>query len=213
MASEGRRLPVYLVLDTSGSMSGEPIEQVSAGVRAVVDDLRSDPQALETAVLSVITFSCSAQQVCPLTELLTFQPPVLDADGSTNLAEALNVLQQSMNRDLIKGSMTKKGDYRPLIFIFTDGRPDAGWEPGADSLKRQKVANIIACAAGPDADPQMLKRLTETVIKIDSMQPAALKQFFKFVSSTIKITSQSVNQPGGAPITVAPPAGSIQIVP
>ena len=54
--SVGRRLPVYLVLDCSGSMSGEPIEAVCQGVKALVADLRTDPQALETAYLSVITF-------------------------------------------------------------------------------------------------------------------------------------------------------------
>src|SRR4051812_37211576 len=79
--SEGRRLPVYLVLDCSGSMSGEPIEAVRQGVKALLSDLRGDPQALETAYLSVITFSSGAQQVCPLTELMTFQEPNLDASG------------------------------------------------------------------------------------------------------------------------------------
>ena len=55
-----RRLPVYLLLDTSGSMSGEPIEQVKNGVQMLVASLRQDPYALETAWLSVITFSSGA---------------------------------------------------------------------------------------------------------------------------------------------------------
>ena len=59
----GRRLPVYLVLDTSGSMTGEPIEAVRQGVKALLADLRGDPQALETAYLSVITFNNTAQQI------------------------------------------------------------------------------------------------------------------------------------------------------
>ena len=46
-----RRLPVYLLLDTSGSMFGEPIEAVHQGVRALLDDLKSDPYALETAFM------------------------------------------------------------------------------------------------------------------------------------------------------------------
>ncbi|MGH8473151.1 MAG: VWA domain-containing protein, partial [Gammaproteobacteria bacterium] len=63
-----RRLPVYLVLDTSGSMSGEPIEAVKNGVQILVSTLRQDPYALETAFLSVITFDSSAKQVVPLTD-------------------------------------------------------------------------------------------------------------------------------------------------
>ena len=51
-----RRLPVYLLLDTSGSMSGEPIEAVKSGVQILISTLRQDPYALETAYLSVLGF-------------------------------------------------------------------------------------------------------------------------------------------------------------
>ena len=68
MSDFTRRLPVYLLLDCSGSMTGEPIEAVKQGMKALLMELRSDPQALETAYLSVITFASNAVQVCPLTE-------------------------------------------------------------------------------------------------------------------------------------------------
>ena len=73
MADYIRRLPVYLLLDCSGSMMGEPIEAVRQGVKALLSELKGDPQALETAYLSVITFDSSARQVIPLTELMQFQ--------------------------------------------------------------------------------------------------------------------------------------------
>src|SRR5437667_5709485 len=95
----GRRLPVYLVLDVSGSMAGEPIEAVRQGVRALLADLRSDPQALETAYLSVITFAGSAVQACPLTELMTFQEPSLTAGGATAMGAALRLLEQSVDTE------------------------------------------------------------------------------------------------------------------
>src|SRR6516162_7976963 len=98
----GRRLPVYLVLDVSGSMTGEPIEACRQGLKALLADLRGDPQALETAYLSVITFSSGAQQVCPLTELTAFQEPTLTASGSTDLAAALNTLEQCVDREVRK---------------------------------------------------------------------------------------------------------------
>src|SRR3977135_3393389 len=94
-----RRLPVYLLLDCSASMSGEPIEALRMGVKALIADLRTDPQALETAYLSVITFSSSAQQVNPLTELISFQEPSLEARGATALGDALKVLSQCMDSE------------------------------------------------------------------------------------------------------------------
>ncbi len=67
-----RRLPVYLLLDTSGSMHGEPIEAVKNGVQTLLTTLKQDPYALETAYVSVITFDSTARQAVPLTDLLSF---------------------------------------------------------------------------------------------------------------------------------------------
>ena len=76
-----RRLPVYLLVDTSGSMHGEAIEAVRNGLQVLVSALRQDPYALETAYLSVITFDSQAKQVTPLTELMNFQIPNIEANG------------------------------------------------------------------------------------------------------------------------------------
>lgn len=61
-----RRLPVYLLLDTSGSMRGEPIAAVNQGLQILVSLLRQNPTALETAYLSIITFDDAAKQILPL---------------------------------------------------------------------------------------------------------------------------------------------------
>ena len=83
-----RRLPVYLLLDTSGSMSGEPIEALKNGVQLMISSLRQNPQAIETAYISIITFDTTAQQLMPLTDLASFQIPDMRASGVTALGEA-----------------------------------------------------------------------------------------------------------------------------
>ena len=63
-----RRLPVYILIDTSGSMRGEPIEAVKVGLADMISSLRLDPYALDTAHISIITYDRTVQQVLPLTD-------------------------------------------------------------------------------------------------------------------------------------------------
>ena len=211
----GRRLPVYLLLDCSGSMSGAPIEAVRQGLKALLMDLKSDPQAIETAFLSVITFDSSAQQLVPLTELMSFKEPKLEASGTTALGQGLALLEQCIDREVSKSTATTKGDWKPLVFIMTDGQPTDSWEAAAASLKSKKIGDIIACAAGDGADSSLLKQITEQVVELNTLTPDALKAFFKWVSRSISLTSSSVNGPTaeGNPVNLPPPPAQIQIVP
>ena len=70
-----RRLPVYILIDTSGSMKGEPIESVKVGLSDMIASLRLDPYALETACISIITFNSNVNQILPLTDLENLQLP------------------------------------------------------------------------------------------------------------------------------------------
>jgi uncharacterized protein YegL len=196
-------------------MSGEPIEALRMGVKTLVADLRTDPTALETAYLSVITFSSSAQQVSPLSELMMFKEPTLEARGATALGEALKVVASCIDNEVQKATPEQKGDYKPMVFLFTDGQPTDSWETAADQLKAKKVANIIACAAGPAADSALLKRITapELVVELNNVQPDAMKKFFKWVSSSIKTTSSKLDQASGeAPLSLPAPPPTMQFV-
>jgi uncharacterized protein YegL len=188
-----RRLPVYLLLDTSGSMSGEPIEAVKNGVQVLVSTLRQDPYALETAYLSVITFDSVATQVSPLTELATFQAPNLVATGTTALGAALELLAQKITTEVTTTSAEVKGDWKPLIFIMTDGEPTDNLNKGLQALKNVKTGAIIACAAGSNANTNVLKQITEIVVQLDTADSSTIKAFFKWVSASISTGSQKVD--------------------
>ncbi|MDR2408185.1 MAG: VWA domain-containing protein [Bacteroidales bacterium] len=188
-----RRLPVYLILDTSGSMMGEPIEAVKNGVQVLVSTLRQDPYALETAFLSIITFDSSAKQVVPLTELSMFQMPNIQASGVTALGDALSLLSNKIDTEVTKTTTEVKGDWKPLVFIMTDGGPTDDWKQGLAEFQKRKTGLVIACATGQGADTNVLRQITECVVQLDTADSTTIKAFFKWVSASVSTGSAKVD--------------------
>ncbi|MEN9866441.1 MAG: hypothetical protein RL748_2031 [Pseudomonadota bacterium] len=210
-----RKLPVYLVLDTSTSMGGEPIEAVKVGVQSLLTTLRQDPYALETAWLSVITFDSSATQLTPLTELASFQVPAISAKGSTSLGDALSLLSDCIGREVSMSSPDSKGDWKPLIFLMTDGAPTDDWQKGWDKLRSTRTGMIIACAAGLNADTKVLKSITDNVIQLATADENTIKAFFKWVSASISVGSQKVENGKKEVLGLAelpPPPAEIKLI-
>jgi uncharacterized protein YegL len=187
-----RRLPVYLVLDISGSMSGEPIEAVKNGVQVLISTLRQDPYALETAFISVLTFNNEAKQLIPLTDLSSFQMQEIKASGGTSLGAVLQLLADCIGREVITSTQDVKGDWKPLVFLMTDGIPTDQYQNGLNAFKNAKTGITVACAAGNGADTNLLKQITNTVVSLDTADAAAIKAFFKWVSASVSTGSQKI---------------------
>lgn len=210
-----RRLPVYLLLDTSGSMYGEPIEAVKNGVQTLISTLRNDPYALETAYLSIITFNSTAQQITPLTELAAIQQPNIDAGGCTALGGALELLAKKVDSEITKTTVEIKGDWRPLVFLMTDGEPTDSITKGLEEFKKRKFGMVVACAAGQGANINTLKQITENVVSLDTADSATIKAFFKWVTASISTTSKSIEDTSAEATTMSelpPPPAEVNIV-
>ncbi|MDR0868552.1 MAG: VWA domain-containing protein [Planctomycetota bacterium] len=206
-----RRLPVYLLLDVSGSMSGEPIEAVKNGAQMMHSALRKDPYALESAFISVITFGSEVKQIVPLTEVAQFQPPALQAGGGTAFGEALEKAVECANREIVKSTREQKGDWKPLVFIMTDGSPTDNPEKGIAAFQSYNWGTVVACAAGAGADKTLLQRLTENVVTLDTADTATIAAFFKWVSSSISTSSKKVDEQGGDANELPPPPPEINL--
>src|ERR1044072_3553047 len=118
-----RRLPIFLIIDVSESMVGEPLRQGGSGIRSMVQALRRDPYALETAYLSVVVFAGRAKTLVPLTDIASFYPPELPRGGGQSLGAAFKHLMVEMETKIAKTTAEAKGDWKPIVFLFTDGAP------------------------------------------------------------------------------------------
>ncbi|MBG7610744.1 VWA domain-containing protein [Polaribacter sp. BAL334] len=209
-----RRLPVYFLLDTSGSMRGEPIQALNNALSGMINTLRSDAQALDSLWISIITYDREVKEIVPLTELVSFQLPEIKCpqSGPTNTGAGLAYIIQQVKKDLIKGSPTQKGDWKPLLFVFTDGKPSdlQLYREKINEIKNLNFGAVVGCAAGLKADDVILKELTDNVVHLDSADSSTLKQFFKWVSETIEQGNKS--QGTGESVTLPPPPSEITVV-
>lgn len=191
-----RRLPVYLLIDTSGSMIGEPIESVKVGIESMIATLRQDPYALETVNISIITFDKDIKILLPLTPLEDLQLPNITTpdSGPTHTGAALEKLCEQVDEEVALSTRERKGDWLPLVFIMTDGHPSdvMVYNQIVPKVKKKNFAGIIACAAGMKAKIEPLKQLTDQVYSLDTMDSTSFKKFFRWVTDVIEVGNKSV---------------------
>ncbi|WP_336942757.1 vWA domain-containing protein [Acinetobacter modestus] len=209
-----RRLPVYILLDTSGSMRGEPIHSVNVGLQSMLSALRQDPYALESVHLSIITFDLEAKVYLPLTPLDQVQLADIDVPsaGATFMGAALELLAEQVTQQLQKSTDEVKGDWRPLLFVMTDGSPSDvyAYQQAIPVIQQLNFASIVACAAGPKAKQEHLLQLTDKVVVLDTMDAASFAGFFKWVSASVVVGSSSAGISGS--VSLPPPPPEVQLV-
>ncbi|MBV6880218.1 VWA domain-containing protein [Epilithonimonas ginsengisoli] len=209
-----RRLLAYFLLDTSGSMRGEPIAALNNGFNGLISMLRSDPQAMDSLHISVVTFDREVNNLIPLVDLASFHPVEIKCpdSGPTHTGQALEMIYDLVNKDLIKGSEDRKGDWKPLLFVFTDGKPSdlQKYREMMPKIKSLDFGVIVGCAAGPKAEVSFLQELTSNVVKLDTTDASTLTTFFQWVSSSIEMGSKS--QGTGESMTLPPPPSELNII-
>ena len=191
-----RRLPVYLLLDCSESMAGPPLDAVENGVVTMLAALRKNPYAMETVHLSLITFDAKARVTVPLTEIPAITPPRLSIRPGTSLGAALDLLHDSLQKDIVQTTAGQKGDYRPLVFILTDGQPTDEWQPAAARLRAAspKLANIYGIGCGDEVDFTALSRIADVCLHMRGLSTESFAQFFVWMSASVQSVSVAPDQ-------------------
>lgn len=189
-----RRLPVYFLIDVSESMVGEPLEQVQEGIGTIVKELRADPYALETVWIGLIAFAGKAKKILPLTDIIQFYPVKLPIGSGTNLGVGLDALRSEFDISLKKTSHETKGDWKPIVFLFTDGRPTDNPRLAIENWKKSygSSAFFISISFGANTDQEILSWISEHNLILESTDKNSFSKFFKWVTASIKATSQSI---------------------
>jgi uncharacterized protein YegL len=193
-----RKLPVYFLIDVSESMVGDQINSVEEGISHVIQELKKDPYALETVFISIIVFAGKAKTLIPLTDIITFYPPKFSIGSGTNLGDGLGQLMYEMRKNHVPTTADRKGDWKPIVFLFSDGAPTDNPTVAFNEWKQNwsSKCTLIAISLG-DADSTVkMKELTQEVYMINDTSAGTYKNFFKWVTASIKTSSVSITDNG-----------------
>ncbi|ESQ09114.1 MAG TPA: VWA domain-containing protein [Chromatiaceae bacterium] len=201
-----RRLPIFLVLDVSESMAGTNRDQLEEGIGTIVATLRTDAQALDTVYLSVIAFAGIARTLVDLCELPAFRAPPLPIGGGTALGAALDLVMDEIDRQVIIGDRSRKGDWRPIVYLFTDGKPTDDISAARErwlSHYRARV-DLVAIALGDYADQAVLATLTDHILAFDPSVPGGFEVFMRWLTESVSLQSQRLGETeGGRKLSLA----------
>ncbi|MDA3878506.1 MAG: VWA domain-containing protein [Halothiobacillus sp.] len=200
-----RRLPIFLVLDISESMAGDNIRMLNKGLDALLRSLRRDPHALETVYLSVIVFAGKARTLTPLVELASFYTPRLPVGSGTSLGAALEHLMNEIDRNVVHSTAERKGDWKPVVYLMTDGKPT---DEVDEAIRRWKMhfshrAALVAIGIGNYAAMDTLQELSEHTFKLTAEDEADFMKFIQWMSQSMSVQSRSVSADAVGTVSLA----------
>jgi uncharacterized protein YegL len=201
------RCPCLLLLDTSGSMAGRPIEELNAGIRAFYEELQSDSLAVKRVEVALISFG-PVRIISTFSTADFFLDPTLAAEGDTPLGEAITTGIDLIRKRKEEYRSNGISFYRPWIFLITDGSPTDKWQHAASMVREGENAKAFAFFAigVQNADMNVLRQIS--VREPLRLQGLKFREFFQWLSNSMKSASRS--NPGDK-ILLAPPSGWSEI--
>lgn len=196
-----QRTPLVLVLDCSGSMSGEPIDQLNQGLRLLEQELKSDAIASKRVRLLLVKFGGMdvAEVAGDWTDAMDFAAPALESNGTTPTGQAVDLALAKIEEEKQGFKAAGIAYTRPWLFLMSDGQPTDDWQAAADRCRQAEQANKVAVfpiavgsGAQVDALGQFSSKGAPAVKRLDGLK---FQELFLWLSASMKVVSQA--RPGG----------------
>lgn len=187
---------LIMVLDISGSMDGEPLDQLNAGVQKMKDYILNDPTLATQMEVAIVGYHDYAEVLREFDLVMPQQDfPFLTAGGTTNIVAGMDkAIEMARERkDWLKANNIRY--YRPMIALITDGVPtnsEADIEALDNKIQSEADAKgmfLLPFGVGDGADFKTLLKLAHVSGDRD---PVAYKltdfdkfgELFKFLSAS-----------------------------
>ena len=187
-----RKMILFFMIDTSGSMLGSKIGSVNDAIENVLPIIGeiSDENPDAEINVAVLEFSTDTRWLYDEPkDAKDFIWQKVEADGLTSLGEACEELNKKLSRTGgFMPTSTGSGYFAPAIILLSDGGPTDNFDAVLKTLQGNqwfKNAIKIAIAIGDDADKDVLKQFTgssEAVITVHNID--ALKKMIRVIAIT-----------------------------
>lgn len=202
-----KRCPCLLLLDTSMSMRGRPIDQLNEGLQTFKSQLMDDKMAMQSVELGIITFG-PVKIEAEFQTADQFSPPTLIADGDTPMGSAI---ERGLDMLAARKAVYRQagiGYFRPWVFLITDGAPTDSWQTAAERIHdgdHDQKKTFSFFAVGVDgADMTTLSRICSPDRPPLPLKGLNFQKMFCWLSGSLKGVSRS--QPGQR-VPLAAPSG------
>ncbi len=193
------RVPICLCLDVSGSMRGDPIDELNSGVQLFYDAIRQDEVAYYSAEICIVTFGGFHAECKQDFSSLEIAPnaPEFNADGGTPMGEAVIMALKKLEQRKQEYKDNGIDYFQPWLVLMTDGQPNdnvlslikESAERTAKMVSEGKLT-IFPIGIGKHADMSMLKRYSPKLPPL-RLQGLKFREFFAWLSASVSRTSQS----------------------
>jgi uncharacterized protein YegL len=203
---EGRALPVFILLDVSGSMKGEKIETVNVALKEMINSFKKIENPKGIIELCLITFGGSQVNVIKeLSQLKDSDVYTLTANGNTPMGMAFEKVAEMIEDKNVVSSRA----YTPTIVLISDGNP-TDYNPAGKSIEeimaweslmkihsgiRCSKATKLAMGIGGDVDTNILKAFINNneIPVISAKDNNTISKFFEWVTMSVSVRSISSN--------------------
>lgn len=186
------RCACMLVLDTSGSMSGAPIQELNQGLQAFVEAVQEDEMSAYSVEVGVISAGGTVREELSFTTANTIREvSPLVADGITPLGAAVELALRRLEERKATYKRAGVAYYQPWLVIISDGEPTDSWQAVAQqtSALSQQRKLVVMPVGVSQANMAILGQFSSRPAK--HLAGLKFREFFEWLSASMSRVSAS----------------------
>lgn len=196
-----KKLPLYLLIDGSSSMSGHRMEGINNGLQYMLSVCTRDPFLLDMLHISIMTFDLCPDVVVPLTKLEETVIPAITSSSarSVDLDLAFDAVFAKIQQELLCASQHQKGDFSGCLIVIYASNIGARQKKytARAHVDALGFAKVIGCEVGSMANTEYFSEIFDHVF---ALKGESSDEFVSLFSYIVEVLAMFMNDHMDAPL-------------